>query len=263
MLPRRYSNTKLRSKDKMGAEKTSFCVVKYIFFAFNVFIWLMGCGVLALGIWLQFNRGPFVSMLPAYSFLSASALCITAGAIILIVGFLGCCGAFLENQCMLIGYFVMVLLIFALEITAGTLGFVKKAEVQMMIKKELLASIRHDYTPVMQNPNTEGWMEVIDSLQTDLQCCGVDNFTDWYRIKAWPDAMRVPDSCCLHPVEFCGKLDKSFWFERGCLGEIEYWFVRNMYILGVVGITVGVIQILAMVASVVLFCYLRSKKFML
>ena len=65
-----------------------------------------------MGIWLQVNRGPFVSLLPAYSFLSASALCITAGAIILVVGFLGCCGAFLENQCMLIGVSVLYFIYF-------------------------------------------------------------------------------------------------------------------------------------------------------
>ncbi|XP_041365676.1 tetraspanin-9-like [Gigantopelta aegis] len=247
----------------MASEKTSFCIVKYVFFAFNVFIWLLGCGVLALGIWLQVNRGPFVSLLPAYSFLSASALCITAGAIILVVGFLGCCGAFLENQCMLIGYFVMVLLIFALEITAGTLGFVKKDEVQMLIKKELLSSIKTEYAPRVQNPDIEGWREIFDSLQLELQCCGVNNYTDWYNIQAWPDEARVPDSCCVEPATSCGQLDKSFWFDRGCLGEIEYWFVRNMYVLGVVGITVGVIQILGMVAAIVLFCYLRNRKFLL
>ncbi|XP_070199457.1 tetraspanin-4-like isoform X2 [Littorina saxatilis] len=256
-------------------EKISFSCVKYIFFGFNVFIWLLGCGVLSLGVWLQINRSPHISILPTHAFLSASALCITAGAIILLVGFLGCCGAFYENQCMLIGYFIMVLLIFTLEITAGALGFLHKDELRSVIEKDLLTSIQQDYKTVShpsgpsnqrspsRSRDPEEWWLVMDSLQVELQCCGVNNYSDWFNIGAWPSERRVPDSCCRHPEDGCGKLEPRFWFDRGCMGEIDYWFVKNMYILGVVGITVAVVQILGMVAAIVLFCYIRNNKFFL
>jgi len=29
-----------------------------------------------------------------------------------------------------------------------------------------------------------------------LQCCGVNNYTDWYNIAAWPNEERVPPECC-------------------------------------------------------------------
>ena len=49
-----------------------------------------------------------------------------------------------------------------------------------------------------------------------LQCCGVNNYTDWYNIRAWPNEKKVPISCCRQPVEGCGELDYKFWFHRVC-----------------------------------------------
>ena len=51
---------------------------------------------------MHLNRGPYVTLLPNSSYLSATTLTIAAGAIIFIVGFCGCVGAMMESQCMLI-----------------------------------------------------------------------------------------------------------------------------------------------------------------
>lgn len=256
----------------MGREKKSFSVVKYLFFGFNIFVWLLGCGVLAVAIWLWSSRGPSTSVIPTQAFLSASSLCIISSIIILVIGFMGCCGAFLENQCLLIGYFILVLLVFALEITAGSLGFVMKDKVRDVIHSELTGGIRYDYRTEIQiehqaknsslyDKDSKGWSTSLDALQRDLQCCGVDNHTDWYNIQAWPDEQKVPESCCIVPSSQCGYEDVSQWYQRGCLEEMEYWFTKNMYILGVTGITIGSVQILAMVAAIAQFCYIRSKRF--
>lgn len=254
-------------------EKKSFICVKYVFFAFNILIWLLGCGVLSLGVWLHVNRSAHTTVLSSYSFLSASVLCIIAGTIVLFVGFMGCCGAFYENQCMLVGYFVLGMLIFTLEIGAGVLGFMHKDELRSMIEKDLLSSIRWNYRtsevvvddssrqPVYQTSDPEEWWLVMDALQAELHCCGAHNYTDWFNISAWPKEQRVPDSCCKQPRDGCGQLEPRFWFERGCMSEIDYWFVKNMYILGVLGITIAVLQILSMVAALVLFSYIRNHKF--
>ena len=34
------------------------------------------------------------------------------------------------------------------------------------------------------------------------------------------------------------------------MGEIDYWFVKNMYILGVVGITVAVVQVIIVMSTI-------------
>ncbi|XP_076471513.1 tetraspanin-4-like isoform X2 [Babylonia areolata] len=263
------SCTRRSAKTAEMGEKKSFVCVKYVFFGFNIFIWLLGCGVLSLGLWLQVNRSPHMEVLTSHAFLSASVLCITAGTIVLFVGFMGCCGAFYENQCMLIGYFILGMLIFTLEIGAGVLGFMHREELRSMIEKDLYSSIRWHYKPlrvgeeegVQQQADPEEWSLVMDALQVELKCCGVHNYSDWFQISAWPQERRVPDSCCKQPQEGCGRLEPRFWFEWGCMSEIDYWFVKNMYILGVMGITIAVVQILGMVAALVLFSYIRNHKF--
>ncbi|XP_078331110.1 tetraspanin-9-like [Crassostrea virginica] len=75
------------------------CTIKYLFLAFNILIWVLGCGVFAVGIWMQANRESFSVVLPSYSFLTAASLVIIAGTITLVIGFVGCCGAVAENKC--------------------------------------------------------------------------------------------------------------------------------------------------------------------
>ena len=56
-----------------------------------------------------------------------------------------------------------------------------------------------------------------------LECCGVNNYTDWYYSVHWPSSKYTPDSCC-NPIHFngnstmenCGKLpdDRSVLFQE-------------------------------------------------
>jgi len=79
----------------------SFCIV---------YSQLLGCAVLGIGIWLQVSKGSYASVIPNISFLGASVLCIVTGVLILIIGFFGCCGAIMENQCMLLTVSVVLVL---------------------------------------------------------------------------------------------------------------------------------------------------------
>ncbi|XP_069133069.1 tetraspanin-4-like [Argopecten irradians] len=239
-----------------------FNAVKYIFFFFNVLIWLLGCGVLALGIWMQVNKGPYVAILPSHSFLSATALCITVGAIILIVGFCGCCGALVESQCMLVAYFVFVFVIFGLEVAITVLGFSNKDQIRSTAEQELTYSIEHVTSPRIEKTHQEGVLAMIDTIQHDLQCCGMNNYTDWYTIGNLSKGDSIPSSCCIYKEENCGQSTSLRYYKRGCLKEIEYWFLQNMYVLGIVALLVGVVQISAMVAAVALFCCLRKDDYL-
>jgi Tetraspanin family len=62
---------------------------------------LLGCAVLGIGIWLQVSKGSYASVVPSVDCLSATVLCMSAGILVLIIGFFGCCGAIMDNQCML------------------------------------------------------------------------------------------------------------------------------------------------------------------
>ncbi|XP_052241167.1 tetraspanin-4-like isoform X3 [Dreissena polymorpha] len=236
-------------------------VVKYLFIGFNILIWLLGFGVLTVGVWMHLNRAPHSSLLPNTSFLAATVVTICAGALLFIVGFCGCCGAILESQCMLITYFTFVLVIFGLEMAATAWCLTHKKEIERQLHEEVLLSLHRDYDPQLAGSAEGGVVAIVDSIQTDLKCCGVDNHTDWYSLPAWKGKNNVPSSCCVQEYDGCGDAGSNAdIYTRGCLGEVKYWLMRNMYSLGMLALGMAVLQILTMTAAVAMFCCLRKNQ---
>uniref|UniRef100_A0A8D0WJD9 Tetraspanin n=1 Tax=Sus scrofa TaxID=9823 RepID=A0A8D0WJD9_PIG len=79
--------------------------IKYLLFGFNFIFWLAGIAVLAIGLWLRFDSQTKSIFEQENnnnsSFYTGVYILIGAGALMMVVGFLGCCGAVQESQCML------------------------------------------------------------------------------------------------------------------------------------------------------------------
>lgn len=67
-----------------------------------LFLQLTGCGLVALGIWLNVDRDEWEGI-SDFNYISVANVAIAAGAVIMVVAFLGCCGAITENKTMLLG----------------------------------------------------------------------------------------------------------------------------------------------------------------
>ncbi|ETE66857.1 Tetraspanin-4, partial [Ophiophagus hannah] len=104
---------------------------------------LGGCGILGVGIWLAVTQGNFATLSSSFPSLSAANLLIITGTFVMIIGFVGCIGAIKENKCLLLSsfcpiamsvlitsvhislnFFIMLLIIFVLELTVVILFFV-------------------------------------------------------------------------------------------------------------------------------------------
>ncbi|KAM6227867.1 tetraspanin-3-like [Spheniscus humboldti] len=68
----------------------------------------------------------------------------------------------------------------------------------------------------------------VDAVQRELQCCGVQNYTDWLKATAasWrlpAEKTHVPESCCKEKYSHCrgdlGHLEQLF--QEGCLKKME------------------------------------------
>lgn len=61
----------------------------------------------------------------------------------------------------------------------------------------------------MERYNRSNGVQVAwDQTQRELQCCGVNNATDW---------RLVPDSCCQHFHVGCARMQQPAFFQAGCV----------------------------------------------
>ncbi|KAK7088999.1 hypothetical protein V1264_024575 [Littorina saxatilis] len=78
--------------------------LKYSMFFFNAIILIAGCGLLGFGVYIRTNSdrvSHFTSVLGNYMYTSFSMALISCGGIVILLSFLGCCGAIKEVRCML------------------------------------------------------------------------------------------------------------------------------------------------------------------
>ncbi|XP_072172271.1 tetraspanin-4-like [Diadema setosum] len=212
---------------------------KYLLVAFNVLFFLCGAVLLGTGAHLHIKEGPFMTLLPSMPFMNAANILIIVGVIVLVVSFVGAYGAIKEHSCLLLSYFVVMLGVFILEVTAGGLGFAYRWQVAKYVANELRAGGLNKYNAPGEAGLTKAW----DRMQSTLGCCGVFNHTDWWTSTANYRPQQTPDSCCLFYAPECGRDLASEKFVRGCKGAVIMELESKAHIMGIVAIIVAIFQL--------------------
>ncbi|XP_061617764.1 tetraspanin-8-like [Phyllopteryx taeniolatus] len=213
--------------------------IKYLLFVFNLLFWLSGCIILGVSIYLKVNKdGNSITdeSLPGIDLL------IAVGVIIMVLGFLGCCGAIKENRCLLILFFASLLLIFILLLAAGILGAVGEKKVKEWVKERL-----QKFMPLSSQP--ENVRKDLDKLQEELKCCGLVNGpSDW-------DV--VPDSCRCAPGEpECGA---TALYSTPCSVRIVGLLEKHMEVVIGIAFAIAILLIAGMVFSMILYCQIGKR----
>ncbi|KAM6895288.1 CD9 antigen-like isoform 2-T2 [Xenentodon cancila] len=218
--------------------------VKYLVFAFNFLFWLAGTAVLAVGLWLRFDsrtKGLFEGEGSPSFFFTGVYILIAAGGLMMVVGFLGCCGAIKESPCMLGLFFFFLLIIFAAEVAAGIWGLSNKDQVVEDVT-EFYKETYANYKATKQ----EALKETLRVIHFGLNCCG-------------------PTGTVLDTIkDICPKQEGlDLFITKSCPDAIEEVFNGKLHIIGGVGIGIGVIVIFGMIFSMMLCCAIkRSRDFM-
>ncbi|XP_069484438.1 CD9 antigen-like isoform X2 [Ambystoma mexicanum] len=218
--------------------------IKYLLFVFNFVFWLCGTAVLAVGLWLRFDNQTktiFEHDENPTSFYTGVYILIGAGALMMLVGFLGCCGAIQESQCMLGLFFAFLLVIFAIEIAAGIWGFANKDKVVEEVKKFYSDTFTRYRA---SQGKDEALKETLKGLQLALNCCGTTGVFDAFLTDTCPPQKDVLSSVTV----------------QTCPAAIEEVFNSKFHIIGAVGIGIGVVMIFGMIFSMVLCCAIRNNR---
>ncbi|XP_037530331.1 tetraspanin-1-like, partial [Nematolebias whitei] len=131
-------------------------LLKIMMFVFNGGIFLAGGVILGVGIWVKVDSGSLLGLLEEVEdapnelsqLVNISYLLIGVGAVLLVLGFLGCCGAVRESRCMLLTFFCIVLIIFLAEVAGAVILLIFQDVANQLlndVENKVTASIKKKY----------------------------------------------------------------------------------------------------------------------
>lgn len=215
--------------------------LKYLMFIFNSVFWLAGTAVFSIGLWLRLDpktKGLFEGADSPYVFYTGVYILIGAGALMMVVGFLGCCGAIQESPCMLGLFFFFLLIIFAIEVAAGIWGFSNQSKV--------VGDITTFYQQTYNNYETTGderLRETLRVIQNGLNCCGPTGTVSDMAKDTCPQGDLLTEL-----------------ITKSCPDAIDEVFDSKLHVIGGVGIAIGVIIMFGMIFSMLLCCAIRKSR---
>ncbi|XP_062423754.1 tetraspanin-8 [Rhea pennata] len=229
--------------------------MKYSMFIFNFFFWVCGCIILGVSIWIRVNKDAQQEFQVDSSMFAGVDLLIAVGSIIMVLGFLGCCGAIKESRCMLLLFFIGLLLILILQITAGILGAVYRSQIETALNTILQESVK---TLQSSTEESKAFQETLQKFESKNQCCGLLNGPE-----DWGKNLNNYKACeCAsenQSTDLCTYAQGRYIYKTPC-GEIIIKQLKDHMII-IMGIAFGlaVIEILGLGFSMSLYCQIQRK----
>ncbi|KAG7242830.1 hypothetical protein INR49_018085 [Caranx melampygus] len=234
--------------------------LKYFLFLCNLVFTVLGLVVLGLGTWGLISKESFAQEKISSIGTDPMLILVTLGLLLTMLCLSGCVGAIRENCCLLKLFSAAVLMLITAQVLAAILAYSTQDQIGSYLRSGML-------TAMVRYQDDVDLRFITDEIQSNLQCCGADNYRDWevniyYNCSA-PGVLAcgVPATCCVDPLENgtvwnsqCGlgaqRLDEftaqSVIFLGGCLGGISRWVEQHEGLIGTVCIVALGIQILTL-----------------
>jgi len=231
-----------------GARALKFCL-----FIFNLTFLFCGIVCVGIGIWLILDKYAVDNLATATAsrgfemdegFLELASkpaavrqigyLVLFGGFAVIVVAFLGCCGATKEWRPLLCCYATCLMLILAVEIAAGIYAAMHSHMFDKDFRQILRTSLKmyngSDSSGGPKRSDTDDSLLVKtawDKLMVEKSCCGVDSKVGEFSQSGWylmsDRKWDFPPACC--PLERNGNLPKNcpkvFRYGQGCYVKIK------------------------------------------
>uniref|UniRef100_A0A8C7MM70 Tetraspanin n=1 Tax=Oncorhynchus kisutch TaxID=8019 RepID=A0A8C7MM70_ONCKI len=223
--------------------------LKIMMFIFNGAIFLAGVAILAVGVWVKVDSGSLLGVLdnikdvPAElgQLANVAYLLMGVGGVLLIMGFLGCCGAMKESRCMLMLFFIIILIIFIAEVAGCVVVLVFQPlakEVLEDLSEKVVDSIQRDYG------KDESLTSLWNGTMEQFKCCGYRNYTDFdgSPFQEKPTNPTYPPTCCIK-TETCTAAAAERSNVNGCFTMLLNLIEDNAVIIGAVGLGIAALEV--------------------
>ncbi|XP_051996031.1 tetraspanin 35 [Xyrauchen texanus] len=239
-----------------------FGFLKAMMFLFNGVIFLAGAAILGVGIWVKVDSGSVLNFMQKIDgapgelgqLLNVGYLLIAVGALLLILGFLGCCGAVKESRCMLLLFFVIILIVFIAEVAGAIVLLVFKPLAASLIQKLGDAAVKNIKKDYGNNTDITGlW----NTTMSTLKCCGFYNYTDFTGSPFVVKTSMYPDQCC--NTSPCSAINANNSKVPSCFDALKKLIDDNAVVIIGVALGIGALELAAMIVSMTLYCKIGSK----
>lgn len=242
--------------------------MKYFMIIWNFLILLLGIAIVGIGVWLVVdkNSGQYVddfareansdfiinfSRVSDPSFFETLAyLLIAFGGVVVIIAFLGYCGAMRESQVLLAACFGCLFIVFGVLVGVGIWVYVERDEIDVD-EERLRPVIKEMIDDAVSKYNTDkSSKDFMDAVQTKFKCCGGDKASLDYL-----SVLSLPDSCEML-YRFTGCVNPYYEHVASHIG-VKQFFGDKMTVAMAVALGVAGTLIVAMILTLLLCCAVR------
>ncbi|KAG7191103.1 hypothetical protein KM043_007137 [Ampulex compressa] len=187
--------------------------IKFTIFCLNAIIWVLGSAMFGLSIWLRMEPGfqEWVEFLDMYEFYIGIYILIATSVFVMIIAFVGCGAALMEN---ILGLFIHIgLQLFCFVCGLAGAGVLLDystydSKIQPIIRRSMISLI--------SNSHYDNAAYILRLVQENIGCCGADGPMDYLTmLKPLPTECR--DSVTGNAF-FHGCVEELSWFLEGRSG---------------------------------------------
>lgn len=263
-----------------------YTTLRIILIVFSIIFWLAGATLLGIGIWFLVDTNSVSLLNVAISddalLRAAAIIIVVVGSVMIVIGFLGCCGSCCENAtCLFIFASVLVILVMGQVATGILVGIYYDPLVNSVSEMMNETLKNHYFGSWASTPETVAW----DQLQVEFSCCGVAGPSDW--VGSWwhtnltngtEPTWPVPATCCVlinsdhkNPIPLNSSLcsvaasnlsanhREIYLHTQGCEAKFHHWVSSHLAII--IGVAIGLIaiQVFEIIVSCCLALEIRNK----
>ncbi|KAL0979789.1 hypothetical protein UPYG_G00189700 [Umbra pygmaea] len=228
---------------------------KTVLLLLSLIFWAAGASLTYVGSYIIQSYNNFDKFLEDKYTLIPAAIIITVGVVMFVIGVVGCCATLRESTVGLSCFLMIILAMFAAEVTALVFGFIYQSRIKGDLERSM-SDVFQKYDG--NNPESRA----VDYLQSQLQCCGVQNYTNWTTTTWFSQSNNtVPISCCKKNNTLCtGRLDQLDLINtQGCEGKLEQLLQDVMSYAMLVILGFAIIKFFGMLSVCVITCKKSSR----
>lgn len=208
----------------------------------NTFFFLMGFGILSIGLWSQFDKNFSVlwnslelsKVIDAKGLNGASLLLILSGLSSVIVSFVGLYGSLKKDKCFLTTYCLLMCIILILEIAAASVFISYNTQARIQLEIGLNKTVEQ-----INTNEDKAAIQVMNTIQTVFKCCGCNGPMDYKNLTS------------MHSCETNESTDQNpVYFQNGCYQTIISYINTHLPILAGLAITLILFQIFCLAISI-------------